>query len=273
MTADVRPGDGSASVPIIALDGVAKSFGEDRGFAIRGVTLNIAQGAFVAVVGGSGSGKTTLLKTINRLVDIDRGTVAVAGTSVQSVPPHELRRQIGYVFQEVGLFPHLSIGENIAITPSLLGWSAARINERVIELIELVGLPLDYLTRMPSELSGGQRQRVGFARALAARPSIMLMDEPFGALDPVTRDTLGTEYRRLHEKMGLSTLMVTHDVLEAVLLADRIVVLREGEIVADGTPHALMRDHPDAGVRALMDMPWRQSQRIRMLVEAGVNGK
>jgi osmoprotectant transport system ATP-binding protein len=159
------------------------------------------------------------------------------------------------------------VAENIGITPLLLGWQKSEIDARTAELIDLVELPRSYLTRMPSELSGGQRQRVGVARALAARPSIMLMDEPFGALDPVTRDTLGSEYRRLHDRMGLTTVMVTHDVMEAVLLGDRIIVVRQGEVVADGAPHELFNSHPDAGVRALMDMPRRQAERVRILMQ------
>jgi len=149
----------------------------------------------------------------------------------------------------------------------LLGWPKPEIAARAAELIDLVELPRSYLTRMPSELSGGQQQRVGVARALAARPSIMLMDEPFGALDPVTRNTLGSEYRRLHESMGLTTVMVTHDVMEAVLLGDRIIVVRQGEIVADGEPNELLVEHPDDGVRALMDMPRRQAERVRILMQ------
>jgi osmoprotectant transport system ATP-binding protein len=219
-------------------------------------------------VGGSGSGKTTTLKTINRLVEADSGLVSVGGEAVTALAPHVLRRRIGYVFQGIGLFPHMSVSENIGITPQLLGWRREDIELRTQELLDLVDLPREFAQRMPAELSGGQRQRVGVARALAARSEIMLMDEPFGALDPVTRDALGTQYRRLHEQMGLTTLMVTHDVLEAVLLADRIVVMRAGEIVADGTPHELLRDQPDAGVRALMDMPRRQAMRVRSLIEA-----
>jgi osmoprotectant transport system ATP-binding protein len=161
----------------------------------------------------------------------------------------------------------MSVAENIGITPLLLGWPKPEIAARTAELIDLVELPRSYLTRMPSELSGGQQQRVGVARALAARPSIMLMDEPFGALDPVTRDTLGSEYRRLHESMGLTTVMVTHDVMEAVILGDRIIVVRQGEIVADGEPNELLVEHPDAGVRALMDMPRRQAERVRILMQ------
>jgi osmoprotectant transport system ATP-binding protein len=149
----------------------------------------------------------------------------------------------------------------------LLGWPTAQIAGRVVELLALVNLPSEFASRYPAALSGGQRQRVGVARALAARPAIMLMDEPFGALDPLTRDALGTEYRRLHDKIGLTTMMVTHDVLEAVLLADRIVVMRAGTIVADGTPRELMNDHEDEAVRALMDMPRRQALRVAAMLD------
>jgi osmoprotectant transport system ATP-binding protein len=252
---------------MISVQRVSKSFDRGRGFAVRDVSLDIAARVFVAIVGDSGSGKTTLLKMINRLVDPDSGSVRVAGKPVDADAPHSLRRRIGYVFQGIGLFPHLNVAENVGITPRLLGWSEVDIRARVEELIDLVSLPRSYLARMPAELSGGQQQRVGVARSLAARPSIMLMDEPFGALDPITRDTLGGEYRQLHEKMGLTTLMVTHDVMEAVLLSDRIIVMRQGQIVADGQPHELLGAHPDAGVRALMDMPRRQAERVRALMQ------
>jgi len=255
---------------MISFQGVSKSFDDGRHLAVRDVSFNVAERAFVALVGDSGSGKTTLLKMINRLIEPDHGTVSVGGESVQSMVGYELRRRIGYVFQGIGLFPHLSVAENIGITPVLLGWEQAAIAARTAELIDLVELPRSYLTRMPSELSGGQQQRVGVARALAARPSIMLMDEPFGALDPVTRDTLGSEYRRLHDSMGLTTVMVTHDVMEAVLLGDRIIVVRHGAIVADGQPHELFTANADAGVRALMDMPRRQAERVRMLMQERV---
>ena len=253
--------------PAIRLDRITKSYDDGHVVAVSNVTAEIARGSFVAIVGGSGSGKTTTLKTINRLVEPDSGTVYVDGVSVTESPPHQLRRRIGYVFQGIGLFPHLTVEENIGITAQLSGWPADHIKVRTDELLGLVDLPVDYAPRFPAELSGGQRQRVGIARALAARPLIMLMDEPFGALDPVTRDTLGTEYRRLHAKIGLTTVMVTHDILEAVLLADRILVMRAGVIVADGEPHELLRHHEDEGVRALMDMPQRQAQRVRELVE------
>lgn len=244
----------------IAFNDVSKAYGGHA--ALVGVTLEIPAGQFVALVGASGSGKTTLLKTINRLAAPDAGTVRIGGEDVASQPPHLLRRRIGYVFQEIGLFPHLTVAENIAITPKLLGWDSARIAARVAELLELVALPAAVATRAPSELSGGQRQRVGVARALAAEPGLLLMDEPFGALDPVTRDALGADVRALHERLGLTTVMVTHDMAEAILLADRIVVLRAGAVIADGTPADLLKQATDPDVRALIDAPRRQAQRL-----------
>jgi len=187
----------------------------------------------------------------------------VAGEDVGAVEPHSLRRRIGYVFQEVGLFPHLTVGENIAVTPRLLGWDRPRIAERIATLLDLVALPREMADRPPAALSGGQRQRVGVARALAAEPKLMLMDEPFGALDPVTRDALGADYRALHERLGLTTVMVTHDMAEAVLLADRVVVLSGGRILADGAPADLLANSRDPDVRALLEAPKRQAERLR----------
>lgn len=255
----------------IRFSGVTRSYDGGRSVAVRVADFEVAAGEFVAVVGPSGCGKTTLLKMINRLVEQDEGEVLVAGISTRHVAGHVLRRQIGYVFQGVGLFPHMTVVQNIGVTPRLLGWSAARIDERVTELLTLVDLPRACAARLPRQLSGGQQQRVGVARALAAQPGIMLMDEPFGALDPVTRDALGRDYRRLHEQMNLTTLMVTHDMVEAVLLADRIVVMQAGSIVADGTPHALANDDQPAHVRDLLDMPRRQAQRVGELLDGGVN--
>jgi osmoprotectant transport system ATP-binding protein len=246
----------------IRLEGVTLRYARDVS-ALEDVDLAIAPGEFVALVGGSGSGKTSLLKTVNGLVRPDLGRVSVFGEDVAAARPHLLRRRIGYVFQEVGLFPHLTVAENIAITPRLLGWDGARMDARVAELLELAALPSDIGARVPSALSGGQRQRVGVARALAAEPRVMLMDEPFGALDPVTRDALGADYRALHERLGLTTLMVTHDMAEAVLLADRIVVLRGGRVAADGAPGALLATAADPHVRALLEAPRRQAERLR----------
>lgn len=252
--------------PKIELSGVRKRYGAH--VALADVSLTIAPGEFTALVGASGSGKTTLLKAINGLVPPDAGTVTVEGQDTGAIPAHELRRRIGYVFQEVGLFPHLTVAENIGITPKLLGWDRARIAARVGELLDLVDLPRDVAARAPSALSGGQRQRVGVARALAAEPSIVLMDEPFGALDPLTRDALGSDYRALHERLALTTVMVTHDMAEAVLLADRIVVLRSGAIVADGAAGRLLASTADPDVRALLEAPRRQAERLRAKLEA-----
>ena len=248
---------------MIRFAGVGKDYAGRQ--VIKGLSLDIAAGAFVALVGASGSGKTTTLKLINRLVEADAGTIAVEGTDVRARPAPELRRAIGYVFQGVGLFPHLSVGENIGITPRLLGWDAARIVARVAELLALVALPTNYAERAPAALSGGERQRVGVARALAAGPKIMLMDEPMGALDPVTRDRLGRDYRALHDALGLTTVMVTHDIQEALLLADRVVVMAAGRVVADGTPGALLAGGGEGAAGAMLAVPREQARRLEAM--------
>ena len=248
------------AVPAITLTEISVRYAER--VALSTVSLSLPVGQFTALVGASGSGKTTLLKTINRLVRPDGGQIKINGQDAMLTPAHILRRQIGYVFQEIGLFPHLSVAENITITPKLLGWSAERIQARVANLLGLVGLPLDMGARLPAELSGGQRQRVGVARALAAEPQILLMDEPFGALDPVTREALGRDVRALHDQLSLTTVLVTHDMAEAIVLADHIVVMKDARIVAQGTPSALAKD-ADPEVAALMDGPRRQAQRLR----------
>jgi osmoprotectant transport system ATP-binding protein len=233
--------------------------------ALDNVSLDIAAGSFVALVGPSGSGKTTLLKTINRLIEPDEGKVSLAGEAVRTLAPATLRRRIGYVFQGIGLFPHMDVAENIAIGLRLTGAAPAERRARAAELLELVALPAYFAGRMPAALSGGQAQRVGVARALAPRPSLMLMDEPFGALDPVTRDELGRAYRALHDRLGLTTIMVTHDMSEALLLADRVVVLIGGRIRADASPAALLRRDIDPEVRALVEVPRRQAERLAAL--------
>jgi osmoprotectant transport system ATP-binding protein len=229
--------------------------------ALDDVSLTIEAGQFVALVGPSGSGKTTLLKSINRLVEPDEGMITLDGRNVRDVPLARLRHGIGYVIQSIGLFPHMTVAENVTIVPRLMGRGS---EDRTAELLALVALPPDMASRYPRELSGGQAQRVGFARALAAGPKLMLMDEPFGALDPVTRDSLGRAYRDLHDRLGLTTLMVTHDIAEALLLADRIVVLIEGRIRADGTPAQLL-GHADPDVKAMIDVPRRQAERLAAL--------
>ncbi|MFT4254849.1 MAG: ABC transporter ATP-binding protein [Caulobacter sp.] len=251
--------------PAISLEKVGKTHGD--AVALEAVDLSIARGQFVALVGGSGAGKTTLLKTINALASPTTGAVRVDGRAVGEADGPALRRRIGYVFQEVGLFPHMTVAQNIGVVPELLGWTEAEIAARVDELLDLVDLPRAVATRRPSALSGGQRQRVGVARALAGRPSILLMDEPFGALDPITRTTLGDDVRRLHEALGLTSVMVTHDVAEALLLADRVVVMDAGRIIADAAPRELMAGHADPRVEALMAAPRRQAQRVRALLD------
>jgi osmoprotectant transport system ATP-binding protein len=256
----------SGQHPAVSYHDVSKSYGGRK--ALDGVTLDVAEREFLAIVGPSGSGKTTLLRLINRLAEADSGTVRVDGADVRSIDPVTLRRGIGYVFQGVGLFPHMSVAQNIAITPKLLGWDEPRIAARVGELIDLVRLErIEHRDRLPAQLSGGERQRVGVARALAARPKIVLMDEPFGALDPLTRGALSEDYRRLHDDLGLTTVMITHDMLEAVLLADRIAVIRDGRVVAQGTPRDMMSAEQDEYVRELMSTPRRQADRLQVLLE------
>ena len=248
------------SPAFLELNGVSKRHG-DR-LALDRVSLSVPAGTLLALVGPSGAGKTTLLKAVNRLVEIDEGSVMLDGRDVRDVPPADLRRRIGYAFQGIGLFPHMSVAENIAIVPRLTGASAGERAARVAELLHLVALPEDFAARYPNSLSGGQAQRVGLARALAARPSLMLMDEPFGALDPITRDELGEAYRALHRQLGLTSIIVTHDMTEALLLADRIAVIVDGRIRADATPERLLDGHDDPAVRALTEMPMRQAARL-----------
>ncbi|MDA9503332.1 ABC transporter ATP-binding protein [Bradyrhizobium sp. CCBAU 11386] len=256
-----------ASKPAISYQKVTKNFGSLR--AVDDVSLDIAEGEFVAIVGGSGSGKTTLLRLANRLIEADGGTITVEGQDVQNVDPVALRRRIGYVFQSGGLFPHLSVADNIGITPKLLGEPGAAIAARVDELLELVQLDrAAHRDRLPEALSGGQRQRVGVARALAAKPRTVLMDEPFGALDPLTRDALGDDYRSLHRKLGLTTVMITHDMTEAILLADRIAVMQGGKLLAQGTP-AELSNSTDAYVLELLRTPRRQVERLNALLSQG----
>jgi osmoprotectant transport system ATP-binding protein len=248
----------------IAFEDVSKSY--DGAAVLDRVSLTVCEREFVAIVGPSGAGKTTLLRLVNRLAEPSRGKIHVGGEDVQRADPVALRRRIGYVFQGTGLFPHMTVAQNIAITPRLLGWERARIAARVDELIELVRLDrARHRDRYPSQLSGGEAQRVGVARALAAGPRIVLMDEPFGALDPLTRDALAQDYRRLHDALSLTTVMITHDTLEAVLLADRIAVLRAGRVVADDTPRALMQGARDDYVRELMAMPRNRAERLHAL--------
>jgi osmoprotectant transport system ATP-binding protein len=254
---------------VIAFDNVSRTYEDGRVRALDGVSLGVAEREFLAIVGPSGSGKTTMLQLVNRLAEPSSGTVAVDGADVRAVEPIALRRRIGYVFQGVGLFPHMTVAENIAVTPRLLGWDARRRAARVDELIDLVRLARDQRERYPHQLSGGERQRVGVARALAASPRIVLMDEPFGALDPINRDAIGRDYRRLHDHLGLTTVMITHDMLEAVLLADRVAVMQAGRMIAQGTPHALMSGAHGDYVDELMATPRRQAAQLAALIDRG----
>src|SRR3954453_13800967 len=223
------------------------------GRVLRGVNLAIDEGETVALVGRSGAGKSTILKLINGLLTADAGQVIVEGRDTREWNPYELRRRIGYVLQDVGLFPHMTVATNVAVVPRLLGWELARTNARVDEVLALVGLPASsFATRWPHELSGGQRQRVGVARALAADPRFLLMDEPFGALDPVTRAELHREFRRIQAAVRKTVVIVTHDMAEAFALADRVGVLDEGIIAQLDTPRALARS-TDPRVRPLLE--------------------
>jgi osmoprotectant transport system ATP-binding protein len=256
----------ASTTAAIEFDAVTKVHGDRR--ALDHVSLAIGEREFVVIVGPSGSGKTTLLRLVNRLTEASEGAVRVDGQDNRQLDPILLRRRIGYVFQGIGLFPHMTVAENIAITPRLLGASKKDRAARADELLELIRLaPAQYRARFPHELSGGERQRVGVARALAAGPKIMLMDEPFGALDPLTRDALTQDYRRLHDALGLTTLMITHDMLEALLLADRIAVLQDGHVVAEGDASDLM-SRADPYIRDLMQTPRRQAERLNALLQA-----
>jgi len=227
--------DEPAKQPAIRFDGVVYSYGGRRG--VDGVTLDVANGSFCVLLGQSGSGKTTLLKTANRLLEATSGHVFVEGVDVMSMPAVLLRRRIGYAIQAVGLFPHMRVRENIAVVPELLAWDRARIAARVDELLDLVHLPpAEYRDRFPRELSGGQQQRVGLARALAGDPAILLMDEPFGAVDAIERAHLQDELASLHRRLGKTVLFVTHDVDEALRLADTIAVMRYGHVEQSGSP-------------------------------------
>ena len=254
---------------MIELQNVTKTYGQGQA-AVHGLTLSIAEREFAILIGPSGSGKSTTLSLINRLIEPTAGSVRVEGQPIELLDSVDLRRRIGFVFQAVGLFPHLTVAENAAITPRLLGWPKEKIQKRVLDLLDLVRLePSSYASRFPGELSGGEQQRVGLARALAASPKIMLMDEPFGALDPLVRDELGAEYRAIHERLGLTTLLVTHDMTEALLLADRVAVMRNGAIVQSGSPRELLSAPANEFVRSLIETPRRRAVRLAQALDIG----
>ena len=240
--------------PVVELRGVSCQLGTRPPRPIvRDVSFTVAPGETLVLLGRSGSGKTTTLKLINRLIEPSAGDVLVAGRSTGAVPPFRLRRGIGYVIQEVGLLPHLTVADNVGLVPRLEGWEAQRIDARVTELLTLVGLaPQQFAARRPHELSGGQRQRVGVARALAVDPPLLLLDEPFGALDPITRSELQREFKGLIARLGKAMVFVTHDVREGLLLGTRIGLMQDGRLVFLGTPDEFRRSQ-EPEVRAFLE--------------------
>ena len=231
------PGSAAAAIEFRA---VTKRYPGREAPAVRELTLSVPAGEICVLIGPSGSGKTTAMKMVNRLIDITDGDITIGGQSVRSLDLTELRRGIGYVFQQIGLFPHMSVEDNIGTVPRLLGWDKQRIRARVGELLELVGLEQSDAKRYPGQFSGGQRQRIGVARAMAAGQPIMLMDEPFGAVDPIARDRLQNDFLRLHAEVQKTVIFVTHDIDEAIKMGHRVAILRDGELVQYGTPDEIL---------------------------------
>jgi osmoprotectant transport system ATP-binding protein len=231
----------------IVFDHVTKRYPGQKGPAVDDLSLTIPAGEICVLIGPSGGGKTTAMKLVNRLIPLTDGDITIDGTSILDLDPVELRRGIGYVIQQIGLFPHMTIEANVATVPKLVGWDRGRARARARELLDLVGLdPDEYAKRFPAQLSGGQRQRVGLARAMAADPPLMLMDEPFGAIDPITRERLQNDFLRLHREVRKTVIFVTHDIDEAIRMGDRIAILRQGGRLAQyDTPEATLADPAD----------------------------
>jgi len=241
------------SYTAIEFNNVSKKFNSAGYNAVDHVSLTIEEGEFITVLGSSGSGKTTLLKMINRLYEPDEGTITLFGEDIRDVDVVKLRRRIGYVIQQVGLFPHMTIAENIAIVPKLLKWNKEKIHTRVDELLSLVGLEQqEFKKRYPSELSGGQQQRIGLARALAVDPKIMLLDEPFGAIDAINRMNLQDELLRIHGGLKKTFIFVTHDINEAFKLGTRVIIMNKGRICQFDTPRNIVKNSADAFVSSLI---------------------
>ncbi|RCW78980.1 ABC transporter ATP-binding protein [Phyllobacterium bourgognense] len=234
---------------MINMEHVTKRFAADGPASVDDLSLVVPEGTTTALIGPSGCGKTTTMRMINRLIDPTEGKIIVNGEDVTKVDPVQLRRHIGYVIQQVGLFPHMTIAQNIAAVPKLLGWTEAKITSRTEELLDLVGLdPCEMLKRYPRQLSGGQRQRIGVARALAADPPVLLMDEPFGAIDPIARTRLQDEFRQILRRVRKTVVLVTHDLDEAIRLGDRIAIMKSGKIVQYDTPDSVLSHPADAFV-------------------------
>jgi len=252
---------------MIVLENVSKSFDGGSTYAVAGLSFRVREGSTLVLLGSSGCGKTTTLKMINRLIEPSGGKIEIDGRDVTSQDPIQLRRAVGYVFQGIGLLPHMTVRDNVEIVPRLLGWPRRRRRERALELIEMVGLESgQYAERYPSELSGGQQQRVGVARALAANPAYLLMDEPFGALDAVTRDSLQQELLAICRPLNKTIVFVTHDVLEAMTLADEIAVLHQGRLEQLGSTRELLQNPATEFVRDLFSKPARQIRRFAELM-------
>ncbi len=256
--------------PMIRLQNVTKVFPGTADPAVADLSMEVPEGQIVVLVGPSGCGKTTTLKMINRIIEPTSGTIEVAGVDAIETEPHELRRGIGYVIQQTGLFPHRTIAQNIGTVPRLLGWKPERIAERTAELIDLVGLEQEMGERFPSELSGGQQQRVGVARALAADPPVLLMDEPFGAVDPIVRARLQEELLRLQERVRKTIVFVTHDIDEAIQLGDRVAILNVGGVLEQyGSPDEILRDPANEFVAEFLGSD-RGIRRLSLIPIAGV---
>ena len=239
----------SAPEAMIRLENLTKTFPGQSEPAVEELSMEIPEGEIVVLVGPSGCGKTTTMKMVNRLIEPTSGRIFLEGEDVTKGNPDKLRRRIGYVIQQIGLFPHMTIADNIATVPKMLGWDKKRTSERIDELLEMVGLEPSYRERFPKELSGGQRQRIGVARAMAADPPVLLMDEPFGAIDPITRDRLQNEFLRLQQEIKKTIIFVTHDIDEAIKMGDRIAILRQKSVIAQyDTPERILTDPADGFV-------------------------
>ena len=256
---------------MIELQNVRKSYDCGKTFAVSNLSLRVNRGELLGLIGESGCGKTSTLKMINRIEEPSSGDILVNGEDVRLQNPEQLRRNIGYVFQGIGLFPHYTVAENVCTVPQLLDWPQSAVLDRCRVVLDMVGLPAaQFADRFPSQLSGGQQQRVGVARALAAQPELVLMDEPFGALDPITRADLQEEFKSIQRKLELTVIMVTHDMTEALLMADRIAVMRQGEVLQIGSPSELLKRPADPYVQKLMEMPKRRADRLEQILGVDV---